>query len=82
MDCEQIRHRVTEPTKLTMDRIWHELLGLIKAIAVQLCEAAKTCQNLLFVSYNMLSWVLQARAQILLVSTNKVHRIHGHIYKQ
>ncbi len=68
---EVIRHDVTEPIKLEVDRIWH-LACPASPIHYQL-NPIKTAKTSFLGTYNMLGLANRVKARILLASTSEVY---------
>ena len=68
---ELIRHDVTEPIKLEVDRIWH-LACPASPIHYQ-CNPVKTAKTSFFGTYNMLGLARRVGARLLLASTSEVY---------
>jgi UDP-glucuronate decarboxylase len=68
---ELIRHDVTEPIRLEVDRIWH-LACPASPIHYQ-CNPIKTAKTSFIGSYNMLGLARRVRARLLLASTSEVY---------
>ena len=70
-DFELIRHDVTEPIKLEVDRIWH-LACPASPIHYQF-NPIKTSKTSFFGTYNMLGLARRVGARLLLASTSEVY---------
>ena len=68
---ELIRHDVTEPIKLEVDRIWH-LACPASPIHYQ-CNPVKTAKTSFLGTYNMLGLARRVGARLLLASTSEVY---------
>ena len=68
---ELIRHDVTEPIKLEVDRIWH-LACPASPIQYQ-CNPVKTAKTSFLGTYNMLGLARRVGARFLLASTSEVY---------
>ena len=68
---ELIRHDVTEPIKLEVDRIWH-LAGPASPIHYQF-NPVKTAKTSFLGTYNMLGLARRVGARLLLASTSEVY---------
>ena len=68
---ELIRHDVTEPIKLEVDRIWH--LACPASPVHYQCNPIKTAKTSFLGTYNMLGLARRVGARLLLASTSEVY---------
>ena len=70
---ELIRHDVTEPIKLEVDRIWH--LACPASPVHYQCNPIKTSKTSFLGTYNMLGLARRVGARLLLASTSEVYGV-------
>ena len=68
---ELIRHDVTEPIKLEVDRIWH--LACPASPVHYQCNPIKTAKTSFLGTYNMLGLARRVGARLLLASTSEIY---------